>query len=94
MTSQPYFVTDQGRKLDKDTYWRYTEGSLRSKAFNDIGPYLFRLVEIQDSVAGLIALIQDEWGYSRVSPNFFDLDNMVQITDPQELALVMLTVHG
>jgi hypothetical protein len=85
-TRDPYFRTCGGTDLQQETYW-----SIRNP---DHGDYYFRFVELQDSAGGLTALIQDEVGYKGLYVDFFDHISVEAVTDPQELALAMLAIHG
>ena len=85
-SGEPYYVFDTGRRVEPDTYWCFREES-------KYGPYYFRLVRIQDGVAGLHAVIQDQWGYSTALAQMFDQEDLQQVTDGKELALVMLQLH-
>lgn len=81
-----YFLTTKGTALNQETYWKIVvEGE---------ADYYFRFIQIQDSTGGLYGQIQDEVGHKGIDPNMFDQEEVVQITDPQEIALAMLAIHG
>ena len=82
----PYYITDKGVRLEQDTYWMVE--------LPDKEPWPFRFVEINDGPGGLHAVIQDHVSYLPLSLHFFDHVNVRRITDPEEIAMVMLTVHG
>jgi len=82
----PYFCTFKGTDINRETYWR-----IKTPGQPD---YYFRFVEIQDSAGGLYAQIQDEVGYKGVHTGMFDQAEVEEVTDPEEIALAMLAIHG
>jgi hypothetical protein len=56
--------------------------------------YFYRFVEIQDSAGGLAAILQDEYGTLTYNTNVFDEGVLELLTDPEDIALAMLVLHG
>ena len=80
-----YYCTPGGLEVNPETYWII---------HHEEGDHYFRFVELQDSAGGLAALIQDSVGYKLFHADFMDYLEVEQITEPEELALVMLAIHG
>lgn len=85
-TRDPYFRTCGGTDLQRETYWVVKQ--------TDQPDYCFRFVEVQDTPGGLAALIQDDTGYMSLDTGIFDQDFVEQLTDPEIIALAMLSIHG
>jgi hypothetical protein len=83
---EAYFITSKGTALNQETYWRISS--------DDWPDFYLRFVEIEDSPGGFGAIVQDSTGFSKIHPTLFDQDYIAEITDPEELALAMLAVHG
>jgi hypothetical protein len=81
-----YFRTCGGRDLYQDTYF-----VVHSEDGTD---HFYRFVEIQDSAGGLGAVLQDEYGFLTYNTNVFDEGVLELLTDPQDIALAMLAIHG
>lgn len=85
-TRDPYFRTCGGVDIRQETYWRIEVEGKES--------WYFRFIELFDSAGGMAALIQDEVGTKTMSLHFFDDEHVNEVTDPEEIALAMLAIHG
>lgn len=89
MSSNPIdcdFLTSGGTKLRFGSYWRWHGSDAEP-------PWYFRLEKIQDSAGGLHAVIFTQEGRTvGVHLDMFDSDQITEITDEDELALVLLAM--
>lgn len=82
--TEPYYTTEGGIKLYENSYWVWR--------VIDEAPWYFRFTGIMDSAGGLHATILDKNGYITMQLSMFDSPQIQEVTDEDEIAMIMLSL--